>query len=222
MGEKVLHATLKQHFEPDTSKHEVRVGSLVADIVTDDGIIEIQTRSFDKLRGKLAEFLEVSPVTVIYPIPRTKWLVWIDGQTGEVTKRRKSPKQGRVYDVIYELYKIKPQITHPNFRLCLIFVDIEEYRHLDGWSVDKKKGSTRNDRIPIEIGQEVHINRLSDYTVFIPPELGETFTSKDYKSAAKVNLRTSQTALNILTHIGVVKRVGKQGNLYVYSRVKSY
>lgn len=72
LGEKTLHAVLKQYYEPDKTNHERKVGSFVADIVTDSGIIEIQTRAFDKLRKKLAEFLEIAAVTVVYPIPKTK------------------------------------------------------------------------------------------------------------------------------------------------------
>lgn len=220
LGEKTMHAVLKQYFEPDTAKHEIKLGSFVADIVTDKGIIEIQTRSFDKLRKKLMNFLEISPVTVVYPVPKTKWLLWIDGQTGEITKKRKSPRQGRIYDVIPELYKIKSLLTHTNFKLCIVFIDMEEYRYLNGWSKDKKKGSTRCDRVPVDIAQEVYINNISDYIKLIPDRLPQQFTSKDYKNAAKINTHTAQTALNILNHMDVAMRVGKQGNLYIYERGK--
>jgi len=219
LGEKTLHAVLKQYFEPEKAHHETKVGSFVADIVTDDGMIEIQTRAFEKLRKKLAEFLEMSVVTVVYPIPNIKWLLWIDQQTGEVTKKRKSPRQGGICDAVYELYKLKPLLDHPNLRLCFVLIDIEEYRCLNGWSKDKKKGSTRYDRIPVDIAEEIYINNASDYIKFIPQGLSSRFTSKDYKNAANTNLRTAQTALNILKHMGVVERVGKQGNLYVYERV---
>ena len=151
LGEKTLHAVLKHYFEPDTSKHEIKVGSFVADIVTNCNIIEIQTRAFEKLRKKLTEFLEISPVTLVYPIPKIKWLSWIDLQTGETTAKRKSPRQGRIFDIILELCKIKPLFCCTNFRLCIVFIDMEEYRYLNGWSKDKKKGSSRCDRIPVDL-----------------------------------------------------------------------
>ena len=223
LGEKTLHAVLKHYYEPDEVNHETKIGSFVADIVvpTSQGqeIIEIQTRAFDKLRKKLVKFLEIGSVTVVYPLPKTKWLLWIDEQTGEVTKKRKSPRQGQIYDAIPELYKIKPFLNHPNFQLCLAFIDLEEYRYLDGWSKDKKKGSTRYDRVPIDIVEEIYINDTADYRAFIPKALNPQFTSKDYKNAAKVTLRTSQTALNILNDLGIVERVGKQGNSYLYECV---
>ena len=218
LGEKTIHAVVKHYIEPDITRHEQKVGSFHADIVTESGIFEIQTRSFNALRKRLAHFLEIHSVTIVYPLPKTKWLLWIDKQTGEVTKKRKSPKQGRVYDAFYELYKIKPLMAHPSLRLMLIFIDMEEYRYLDGWSDDKKRGSSRYDRQPLEIIEEVRFNTLADYLQFIPDELPNQFTSKDYKQAAKVNMSTAQTALNILNHIGIVKRVGKQGNQHVYER----
>lgn len=217
LGEKTLHAVLKYYFDSDIANHEIKIGSFFADIVTDTGIIEIQTRAFDKLRKKLAQFLEMSPVTVVYPIPKTKWLLWIDEQ-GEITKKRKSPRQGRIFDIIPELYKIKSLLTHPNFRFCIVFINMEEYRYLNGWSKDKRKGSTRHDRVPVDIAEEIYINNISDYINFIPDELPDRFTSKDYKKAAKINLHTAQTALNILNHIGAVKRTEKQGNLYIYAK----
>ena len=218
-GEKTLHAVLKQYFRPDKAANETRIGPFIADIITDDGIIEIQTRALNKLRKKLDSFLERFTVTVVFPIPKTKWLLWINEQTGEISKKRKSPKQGKIYDAFPELYKIKPILNHPNLRLCLTLIDMEEYRYLNGWSEDKKKGSTRCDRIPIDIVDEIYFNNPSDYIKFIPNGLNTQFTSKDYKNAAHINLHTSQTGLNILTNIGAVKRVGKQGSLYLYERV---
>jgi hypothetical protein len=66
-------------------------------------------------------------VTVVYPVARTKWLVWIDEETGAVTKKRKSPKLGRPYEILRELYRIKPLLKNNNLRFCIVLLDIEEY-----------------------------------------------------------------------------------------------
>jgi len=218
LGEKTLHNEIKHLFCADETKHEIKVGSYVADIKTDYGIIEIQTGAFNKLRKKLTVFLEDTLVTLVYPLPDTKWLLWINEQTGEVTKKRKSPKKGSIYDAVFELYKIKPFLSHKNLRLCIIFADIEEYRFLNGWSKDRKKGSSRHNRIPVKINGKVYFNFAKDYLQFIPENIPENFTTKDLKTAAKINMRTSQTLLNILHHIGTVKRVGKSGNLLIYEK----
>ena len=218
LGEKTLHAVVKHYIEPDKSKHEIKVCSFYADIVSDGGIVEIQTRAFTALRKKLAAFLEVAPVTIVYPLPKTKWLIWVDRDTGELTKKHKSPKQGGIFDAINELYNIKSFLNDPELSLRFLFLDVEEYRCLDGWSEDKKRGSTRYDRIPVDIAEDLHFRKVSDYQIFVPDALQQSFTSRDYMSAAKVNLRTAQTALNILNHLGVVKRTGKQGKLHIYER----
>ena len=53
-----LHAVLKNYYEPFEQNHEIKVGRFVADIVGEQGVIEIQTRNFGNLLEKLDNFLE--------------------------------------------------------------------------------------------------------------------------------------------------------------------
>ena len=48
---------LKAAYEPHTENHELSVGGYVADIVGQNGIIEIQTRELWRLKEKLRLFL---------------------------------------------------------------------------------------------------------------------------------------------------------------------
>ncbi|MBR1563704.1 MAG: hypothetical protein IJ645_10920, partial [Ruminococcus sp.] len=81
LGEKTLHAVLKTYFEPDPDSQEIRVGSFVADICCENGIIEIQTRQFYRLVKKLEAFLEYADVTVVYPLCPVKYVRWHDPET---------------------------------------------------------------------------------------------------------------------------------------------
>ena len=216
LSEKTLHAVLKQFFEPDAAKHEVKVGRYIADIVNDSGIIEIQTRAFHALRPKLTAFLERGPVTVVYPIAHTKWLYWIDPESGALTNKRKSPKTGSAHDAFYELYKIKPLLPHPNLTLCLLLVDVEEYRYLNGWSTDRKRGSSRCERLPVALSDMVYLRGAADYRALVPDSLPDTFTTKDFASAAKLRQNTAQRVVHILYHMGVLVRTGKLGAFYEY------
>lgn len=216
--ERTLHAALKRYFEPDEAYHEQRYKGFIADILRDDDIIEIQTRAFNNLRRKLECFLPDKTVTVVYPAVRAKWLCWIDPQSGEISKRRRSPKTGKPYEAFIELYKIKVFLNDPHFRLNIVMVDVEEYRNLDGWSNDKKKGSHRVERIPVGIGEKIEINSTADYIKLIPEELPEKFTSQDFKKASSLSISAAQTALNVLSYVGAVSRVGKQGNRIIYTR----
>ena len=42
-------------------------------------------------------------------------------------------------------------------------MDMEEYKLLNGWSYDKKRGSTRYDRVPVGIRRIVKFDRIEDY-----------------------------------------------------------
>lgn len=216
LSEKTVHAILKNYYEPDEDKQEIPIENFVADIYADEQIIEIQTRQFNKLREKLKAFLPLYPVTIVYPIPREKWLIWIDEESGELSKKRKSPKKGTPYMIFPELYKIKMFLKDKNLRIRPVLLDMEEYKLLNGYSKDKKKGASRYDRIPTALVEEVEINCPEDYMQFVPYDLPEQFTTKDFAKAAHITTSLSQIVINILYYVGVVERIGKQGRAYLY------
>lgn len=218
LGEKTVHSVLKSYYSPDNINHEIKVGGFVADICTGNEIIEIQTRDFNKLRRKLTAFLSFAPVTIVYPVPHMKWLRWVNPQTGEISPPRKSPKLGTPYAIYNELYKIKDYLKNPNLSLKIVMINLEEYRFLDGWSQNKKKGSSRCDRIPTELVGELEINSFAEYQKLIPDNLGDEFTSKDFKKASGLPMHQAQIALNVLHFIDAVDRIGKKGNAFLYVR----
>lgn len=216
LGEKTIHAVLKNYYAPDCEMQEIPIENFVADIFTGTEIIEIQTRSFNVMRRKLDTFLKQYPVTIVHPIPRIKWVSWIDEETGEASPKRKSPKKGNPYQAFVELYKIRPFLKNEKLHFKFALIDMEEYRLLNGWSRDKKRGSERFDRIPLEFVEEVCIDRREDYMQFVPFDLPEPFTSREFAKCAKIPMRLANVVLLILTDLSVVTRVGKQGNCYLY------
>lgn len=218
LSEKTIHAVLKHYLCPDISCHEVKVHNFYADILLDSSIIEIQTRNFNTLRRKLDVFLPEFPVTIVYPIPYQKWLRWIDEETGEVSLPRKSPKRGTPYMVFPELYRIKSYLVHENFRLRIVLMDVEEYRYLNGWSKDRKKGSERCDGIPVELIEEITIEDVKDFSKLIPEGLPEEFTVKDYKKATGLSQNAAGTAVHVLNYVGRIKQIGKLGKAFLYTK----
>lgn len=216
LSEKTIHAVLKNYYAPDTEMHEIPIANFVADIYTGSEIIEIQTRSFNNMRRKLAAFLPEYPVTIVYPIPHIKWIAWIDEETGETSQKRKSPRCGNPYQAFIELYKIRPFLVNENLKFRFDLIDMEEYRLLNGWSRDKKKGSERFDRIPTDFVEEVCVDCREDYMQFIPYDVPENFTAKDFAGCARIPVRLAQTVLLILTDLGIVERIGKEGRSYLY------
>lgn len=216
LQEKTMHAVLKNYYAPDEDMHEIPIGSYVADIYNGEEIIEIQNGSFYKIRAKLEAFLAEYPVTVVYPIPHTKWLIWIDEETGEYSPKRKSPVTGNVYRAFSELYRIKSYLKENNLRFRFPLIDTEEYRLLNGWSKDRKKGSCRYDRLPVAMFDEVVIERREDYLQLLPYELPEKFTSGDLAAAAKIPVKTAGLVLNILTYLNITRPIGKKGRSNLY------
>lgn len=220
LKEKTLHAILKDYYAPDKDMQEIPIDGYVADIYTGTEIIEIQTALFNRMRNKLDCFLPNYPVTIVYPVPQIKYLYWIDEETGECSKPRKSTVKGSVYRAFYELYKIKNHLSDPNFKLCFPLLEIEEYRLLNGWSHDRKKGSSRYDRIPRTLLGEIRFERIEDYVQLIPYDLKDPFTAKDFGKAIGEKKEIASNVLHILNHLQVVERCGKAGNSYLYHVVE--
>lgn len=216
-GEKTLHAVMKKYTEPDESKHEIKIGKFVADIADGTEITEIQTRSFNALRKKLEFFMLDHKVTLVHPVAHIKWLSWVDGESGKITERRKSPKKASINDVYYELYKIKNLLTHPNLKIKIVYLELTEYRNLDGWSTDKKKGSSRYDRIPEKIIETFEISGKDDYISVLPEGLPKEFSAKDFAKCAHINAKRTGYAINVLKHVGAIKPAGNRGRAVLYT-----
>lgn len=217
LSEKSVHAVLKNYYAPNPGFQEVPVEGYVADIYTGSEIIEIQTRQFNRMRDKLEAFLPICPVTIVYPVASKKTLVWIDPETGEEVERRKSPKKASIYEIFDELYKIKFFLTRPGLRIKMVFLELEEYKLLDGYGNDKKKRATKHDRVPLKIVSEMGIECMEDYMQFVPFDLlEEEFTSKSFAKEAKIHPKYATLVVHVLHHVGILEKVGKQGNAIVY------
>ncbi len=216
LSEKALHAALKAYYEPDSESREIALGGFVADIVGEEGIIEIQTRGFDRLRGKLQAFLEVARVTVVYPIAVRRQLRWIDPETGEVLPPRKSPKKGIPFDVLPELYKIEPHLLHPNFRLRLVLLESTDYKYLDGYGKQRKIRASRGERVPEALLDEIDFTCPADYLRLLPEALPEPFTAGQLAKVLCRPATHARAGVHVLCTLGVLERVGKAGRAYLY------
>jgi hypothetical protein len=160
--------------------------------------------------------LPLYPVTVVYPVIRQKWLSWLDTSTGECSPPRKTARIGTVYQVFEELTGIRAFLCHENLHFRFPLVDVEEYRLLDGWSRDKKRGSHRYDRVPLAIHEETAVDCLEDYLQFVPYELPEPFTVAELGKLVKLGKREAGMLVYTLHYLGIIGRVGKKGNAFEY------
>ncbi len=216
LAEKSQHAVLKNYYCPNPSCQEINLGRFVADISDENGITEIQTAGFGKMRAKLDFFLKNYPVRIVYPVPVQKWICWIDPETGEISSRRRSPKKNAELSLFRELYSILDLLWPDNLSITLALLESEEYRLLDGWGADGKRGSNRAEMVPLRLLGEIPLQKPQDLLLLLPEGLPPTFTSSDMKSVTRLNPRQTSYLILVLNRLGLIERCGKQGRFYLY------
>ncbi len=241
LREKRLHAAIKFYLCPDAACHERPVALLpgltvgeenstlrrrmVVDILQGEEIFEVQTGGFYPLREKIRWCLEHTAcrVTVVHPIPAIRYLSWINPADGTVLSRRRSPKKGRVKDIAKELYWLSEFVGNPRFSLRLLLVELEEYRMADGWSRDKKRGSSRYECFPTALLGDVTLCSTEDYARYLlpPPEhLPAPFTAAEYAKATGIRGKATYSALALLISLSLLREhPEKRGRGRQYERV---
>ena len=225
MGEKGIHNTLKHYFQPDESCHEIPVGGYVADAVAERGVIEIQTRGFSRMRKKLESFLAVTRVTIVYPCVVKKKVYRVDKTTGEVVSSYRSPKKEDEYGVFWELSTIRDLLLNGRLSVCVVLLEAEEFRPADmprGRGRRLRGGANGVERLPTGLVGEVWLECPLDYARYIPAGLPEQFDSVEFSSAAGLRVDRARSLLSVLNAVGLVERVGKRGNAYLYRVAENY
>lgn len=219
--EKVLHRTLKYYLCNDKHYHEIKVpkeskGVLFADIKIDNQIYEIQTRSFNALREKLDEFLKKYQVTVVYPIASHKNIFKMN-EENHLISNKKSPKKGNPLEIFYELYKIKSYLNNTNLSFKIIMLNIDEYRKEVKKKHYRSSGYERIVQIPKEIERIIDLKNKEDYlTLLNEYQLNENFISKEFAKATHLTIKKASVALNVLTSMEIISRIGKVNRSYLY------
>lgn len=221
LAEKSVHSVLKFYYAPDEKYHEVKIGSHVADTCVDGEIHEIQTRQFYRLNDKLEEFLHTweMEVTIVYPVSVVNTILWIDPNTGEVSKSRTTKKPKAVYGIFRELYGIREYLTDPHLHLIIAEVATEDYRLLDGFGKEKKTRATKTDKIPTELIRERNFESLTDVVTLLPDDLPDHFTTKDFAHLTALGPNDASVGLLLLYRLGTLERI-KVGRGYEYERKK--
>ena len=217
LSEKSLHKILKYYVEPDSAYHEIEISGSVADIKNGQGIVEIQTRALERLVPKLKKFLPEYPVTVVYPVITEKTLVWLDGESGEVSEVRKSPKHAYPTDILYELLQLTPYFGDGRLTVRLLLLSATDYKSLDGYGKDRKKHATRIDRLPTALLGELTIATRRDVAALLSDKLPTEFTAADLDRITHLRGRRAYAALKCLLSLGLAERIGNRGRAYLYS-----
>ncbi len=211
LSERAVHRMLKLYIEPDEALHERPFLGSVADIMRDDGIYEIQTRSAERLVPKLERFLKEKPVTVVFPVTVTKELRALDKRTDEISAPRKSPKKESVYTAFRSIYKIRRFLDSPNLKIMLVLIEAEQYTVTD---LDGKKH--KSEKIPTKLVGTLMLENKKDFLGIVPRGLPPTFGSSDFAKAAKINKSGIFYVMRVLTLLGITECIGKSGSSNIY------
>lgn len=183
--ERNLHASLKHHFCPDESKHEIKIGRFVADVCDGNTIFEIQTGSFSPLRKKLQFYLENTDfnIVVVRPIAQNRKILWLDEESGELKKApRISSRHENLASGIADILYLKEFLNNQRLSFCFVMMEIDEVRLLDGYGKQKKIRATSVDRMAGEIYSVHYIKNLNDIKDYIFPLLPDEPFGRDILS----------------------------------------
>ena len=215
LGERSLHAALKEWYARPGDQLEAAVEGFVIDIVRGDLLIEIQTANFSALRRKLTALTEGHAVRLVHPIAREKWIVRLDAG-GRPVGRRRSPRRGRVEDLFNELVHLPTLITRPTFSLEILLIQAEQVLQDDGQGSWRRRGWSVVDHRLLNVVDQALFESPEDLLALLPPALPRPFTNRDLAEALGVRLRLAQKMTYCLRKMGTIDIIGKQGNALLH------
>ncbi len=174
LNEGSLHAALKEHYARPGDRFEVPLEGFVIDLVRADGsLVEIQTGTFAALGDKFDRLVDGHRMLLVHPIAVESILVRPDGS------RRRSPKKGRLTDVLGQLVSMPTLLDHPNFALDTVLVEVERAQVWDPKARRRRGGWRTEDRRLVQILETHSFTCTEDLARFVPDGLDEVFTTAD-------------------------------------------
>src|SRR5574344_532508 len=235
LNETSLHKTLKTLYsvQNEGSRTEEKVGQYICDIVTKEGnVIEIQTGSLGHLLAKVMYLIsEKKEVTVVYPLPTTKY---IETRKADCSKketapsRRKRPKKKTIYSMFRELTALCPVLLDKCFTLEVLEVTLTEERTATAEPVRSANKMRRFRKNWVKTGK--HLDTIDETHVFhgkksyldlLPKQVPSCFTVKELEESfhtegIKIDRTSVQLLVWVYTHAGLMEFVGKEKRAKCY------
>jgi hypothetical protein len=215
MNEHSLHLAIKKWYSLPRDKFEVRIDDSIVDIVREHLLIEIQTKNFSAIKKKLTNLLENHQVRLVYPIPQIKWIIHVT-KSGEIIRRRKSPRKGRLADLFHELVNAPNLIRHENFSIEVLMIEEEEVRSNDGKGSWRRKGVSIKDRRLINVKGRILFKNKRDFLRFLPSNLIKPFTNRSLAKLSRVSIYLTRKITYCLRKMGAITIVGKNGKELIF------
>lgn len=216
MAETTLHNQLKGWYARPGDTIEAPVDGYLIDILRGDLLVEIQTRSFSSLRGKLESLLPHHPVRLVHPIAEEKWIVRQSSGKEKPGKRRRSPKHGRVEHIFKELVYIPRLVGDPHFSLEVLLTHEEEHWVDDGRGSWRRKGWRIAERRLLDVVEAIQFATPADYLRLLPQDLSNPFTTLDLAVQASIPRRLAQQMAYSLREMELIQIVETKGRERFY------
>ena len=215
MTESSLHFAIKEWYTVPGDKLEAKVDEFFIDILRGKLLIEIQTKNFSAVKKKLSKLLLSNQVRLVYPIAKLKWIVHLS-RSGKVTRRRKSPKKGKLIDLFYELVHTPKLVNDKNFSLEVLLIEEEEIRCNDGKGSWRRRGVSIRDRKLLYVFDRIVFETSRDFLRFLPEEMDGCFTNKVLAQKLGVSVRLAQKITYCLNKMDAISIVGKKRNEFQF------
>ena len=222
-NEKRLHRAVKRFvFESarenivlgEQDGYETRIGRSVADILLGGVIYEIQTGSVRPLAKKLKYYLDNTDYTVVVVIPLKKDtdILRVERDSGELIRKKRSPKHERVKDRLCDLIYISEAVASGRVRLRFLEIFGEEQRYSERVR-GRKSGAFDAEYFPLRLESASEYVSPSDFIEFIPQSLQEkdSFSAAEYGAGSRLSGRRLYNTLNFFCGIGILAREKRDG-----------
>ena len=216
LKEKSLHAELKNWLKLPGDKIESPVDGYIIDIVRGELLIEIQTQNFSAIRKKLENLLKSHRVRLVYPIVQNKWIIGLDRNGDQITKRRLSPKHDSYVNIFEELVRIPHIMLNSNLIIEALIVNVEETRLNDGKGSWRRKGWSILDRRLVDLVDHKIFQGSNDYLTLIPKSLEFPFTNYELSKALQRSIGLARMMTYCLRKSNILKVIGKKGKAFLY------
>ena len=215
MKEYSLHSEIKAIYSVLGHELEVKVSDgFVIDVLRENLLIEIQTKNFSAIRNKLSKLVVDNRVRLVYPIAKLKWIVYVT-KLGEVVRRRKSPKKGKLIDLFIEFVHLSYLAKNKNFSFEVLLIEEEELRCNDGYGSWRRKRVSIKDRRLLAVFDRVVFENSQDFLRFLPFRLEESFTNKLLAKKLGVPVRLAQKITYCLRKMDLIS-IEKKDKEYVF------
>ncbi len=214
-----LHRQLKEQFRLPNAEVEVKVGRFRIDVVNDGTLVEIQQSGLSAIRDKVNKLLnDGHRVEVVKPLIARKRLIRLASENGKVVHRRWSPKRATDLSVFDELLYFTRVFPHPNLKLIVPLVEIDEVRY-PGHGRRRRWGRKDfevKDRLLVKMLGMQSYETAQDLHSLLPAGLVSPFDTRQLAEALKIGRFDAQRIGYVLRKTGSALEVGKRGNNLLY------